>query len=249
MYLQKDFTFLIKTGSDILDFSQYFLKFNNTVYENGYTIFTVDTILSSVDLEEILIIKDDTLILKRSFICSTELHFSLKYASDLNLNLLNFLSTFVPVNTVYSLKSLKTTSFITSENSIIVFNYKPMENDLILDLSAPLPLSKIKLYFFYKFMKDLFQNKLNLPLRKIYYYYDTNGNIRFRLDSSKLIVRFLQYYSTLNINYDKQYFPEILCFIKYNYEKIHLINFVNTYAQNNSLIYYFNNKSFCFYSV
>lgn len=243
MYLQNDLkSILIQSNTSIPDYSQYFLKFPNTFYVEGSTMFLKDTVISLDDIKDVLELSENSIILKKSIFSSVELHFPLEYTLNSSVNILSFMTRYTPRYSHTYLYDLKTTSFFNENNSVIVINYSPeLLTDGELDLTLPLSLTKLKYYFFYKFMKDLFVNKLKLPLGKVYYYYDRDNNLRFRLHSYKFAYAFLKYYfehySDRNISY--QYFPEILFDFPYQYAKDKEL-FINLLKMNSkhSLIYF-----------
>lgn len=254
MYLQKDLKhILIPAGSSILDPFQYFLKFSNSSHIEGNTIFLKDTLILIEDISDILEVVNSSLVLKQGLFSSLELHFPLDFCVVQNINLLSFITRYLPkYNSIFLSKDeIKTTYFFNQNNSIVVSNYFPnKETDGMLDLSLPLPLNKLKYYFFYRFMKDLIVNKLKLPLCTVYYYYDRYNKLRFRLHNSKFALKFLDYYfHNYNFNRDCQYFPEIIFDFPYQYagDKDLFLKLLKMHG-NDSMIY-FNNKNNSFLYV
>ncbi len=254
MYLQKDLkSVLVLSNTSIPDCSQYFLKFPNTVYEEGNTIFLTDTMIALDDIKDVLELSENSIIVKNSILSSVELHFHLEYTLNSSIDILSFITKYTPKYLHTYLPDLKNTSFLNANNSVIVIDHVPnLSADGELDLTVPLPITKFKYYFFYKFMKDLFINKLKLPLCKIYYYYDKDNNLRFRLHNYKFAYVFLKYYSEhySGTNINCQYFPDILVDFPYEYTKdkelfIKVLKMIN----KNSLIYFDNKVNSYLYFV
>ena len=94
MYLQKDLkSVLVLSNTSIPDCSQYFLKFPNTVYEEGNTIFLTDTMIALDDIKDILELSENSIIVKNSIFSSVELHFHLEYTLNSSIDILSLLET------------------------------------------------------------------------------------------------------------------------------------------------------------